>query len=321
MIGFPSGESKTEFKIKSFPLTSLCWSLIVSLGQFMLETMPHLAEPRQTVAAQYPIMVIGGAEDKVNERGILSAFFESAGGSDATIGILPCASREPQIVGNRYLQIFRQMGAKAVHILDIRHPEEGNTARWLDVVASCSGVFVTGGDQVRLCDLISGSKMIAAVRERLAAGQLVLAGTSAGAAMMGATMIAGGSSGESPNPALVDLTRGLGIIPEFLVDQHFHNRNRMARLLSAIAACPDKIGLGIDEDTCAAVRGDGTFEVLGKGTITVIDPQPMTHTNYHDVSETSPLCLHNLKLHILSRGDRYDYQSRTILPLHSSPDA
>ena len=139
--------------------------------------------------------------------------------------------------------------------------------------------------------------------------------------MMGTTMIAGGSSGESPNPDLVDLTRGLGILPEFLVDQHFHNRNRMARLLSAIASCPEKLGIGIDEDTCAAILGDGTFEVLGKGTITVIDCAAMTHTSYPDVHGKSPLCLHNLKVHILSPGDRFNYQTRTVIANPSAPVA
>ncbi|MEM9136616.1 MAG: cyanophycinase [Cyanobacteria bacterium P01_F01_bin.42] len=287
----------------------------------MLETMPHFVDSHQTAVAHYSVMVIGGAEDKVNERDILSAFFESAGAANATIGIIPCASREPQAVGTRYMHIFQQMGARNAHIIDIRSADEANSPHWLNLLAQCSGVFVTGGDQVRLCDLIANSEIIRLIRDRLGRNQLALAGTSAGAAMMGATMIAGGSSGESPNPSLVDLSQGLGIIPEFLVDQHFHNRNRMARLLSAVAARPDKIGLGIDEDTCAALNNDGTLEVLGRGTITVVDPQFMTRTNYHEVANQSPLCLHNLKLHVLSRGDRYDYRARTVLPVHSVPNA
>jgi cyanophycinase len=105
----------------------------------------------------------------------------------------------------------------------------------------------------------------------------------------------------------------LGIFPELLVDQHFHNRNRMARLMSAIAAHPDKLGIGIDEDTCAAFEGNGTFEVLGKGTITIIDPGRLTHTNYPKVTETSPLSLHNLTVHVLSQGDRYNYKRRAVL--------
>lgn len=263
---------------------------------------------------RYPVMVIGGAEDKVNGCEILTAFFETAGGSNAVIGIIPCASREPAVVGDRYYQIFTGMGAQRVQILDIRYPSEGNEQRWLDILQGCTGIFVTGGDQLRLCELIGGTKLIRAIQDRIAQGQLVLAGTSAGAAMMGQAMIAGGSSGESPNPSLVELTQGLGILPELLVDQHFHNRNRMARLMSAIAANPDKLGIGIDEDTCAAFVENGIFQVLGKGTITVIDPGSLSHTNYPSVGDSAPLSLHNLRLHILSKGDRYDAKNRAVLP-------
>jgi cyanophycinase len=265
------------------------------------------------VSTRYPTMVIGGAEDKVNGCDILTAFFESAGGKMSAIGILPCASQEPIVVGDRYAQIFRSMGTQQVQLLDIRNRNECDEQRWLSILAECTGIFVTGGDQLRLCDLIGGSQFIATIKKRIYLGELVLAGTSAGAAIVGEKMISGGSSGESPNRLLVDLTEGLGIFPELLVDQHFHNRNRMARLMSAIAAHPDKLGIGIDEDTCAAFRGDGTFEVLGNGTITIIDPGGSIQTNYLDVVGTSPISLHNLTVHVLSRGDRYNYKHRTLL--------
>ncbi len=258
-------------------------------------------------------MVIGGAEDKINGCGILTAFFNSAGGKMATIGIIPCASQEPSVVGDRYYQIFQGMGASQVQILDIRQPKECDEERWLNLLANCTGVFVTGGDQLRLRDLIVGSKFMASIKQRIQLGNLVLAGTSAGAAIVGEKMISGGSSGESPNRSLVDLTDGLGIFPELLVDQHFHNRNRMARLMSAIAAHPDKLGIGIDEDTCAAFEGGTIFEVIGKGTITIIDSGELTHTNYPKADENSPLSLHNLTVHVLSHGDRYDYQHRRVL--------
>jgi cyanophycinase len=266
------------------------------------------------ISTLYPIMVIGGAEDKVNGCGILTAFFESAGGKLATIGIIPCASQEQAVLGDRYCQIFQGMGVQQVQVLDIRLPKECDEERWLNVVSSCTGIFVTGGDQQRLCDLIGGGTFIESIKERIHLGKLVLAGTSAGAAMMGEKMISGGSSGEFPNRSLVDLTEGLGFIPELVVDQHFHNRNRMARLMSAIAAYPDKLGIGIDEDTCAAFSDDGTFEVLGKGTITVIDPRGLTHTNYPEAGETAPISLHTLTLHVLRQGDRYHYQHRSVLP-------
>lgn len=279
----------------------------------MLEAKPFPAQQSMIISTHYPVMVIGGAEDKVNGCGILTAFFKSAGGRMATIGIIPCASQEPSVVGDRYYQIFKEMGAPQVQILDIRQPKECDEERWLNILGTCTGIFITGGDQLRLRDLIGGSKFIAAIKQRIGIGNLVMAGTSAGAAIVGEKMISGGSSGESPNQSLVDLTDGLGIFPELLVDQHFHNRNRMARLMSAIAAHPDKLGIGIDEDTCAAFENDSTFEVLGKGTITIIDPGKLTHTNYPAAAESSPLSLHNLTVHVLSHGDRYNYQHRRVL--------
>jgi cyanophycinase len=293
--------------------------MIQHLGSLFAPGNSLLTQPSMAIPVQYPILVIGGAEDKVNGCGILSAFFESAGGKLATIGIMPCASQEPSVVGDRYYQIFQGMGAEQVQVLDIRQPNECDEERWLEILDNCTGIFVTGGDQIRLCDLIRGSKFIESVKERVRLGTLVLAGTSAGAAIMGEKMISGGSSGESPNPLLVDLSLGLGVIPELLVDQHFHNRNRMARLISAIAAHPDKLGIGIDEDTCAALRGDGIFEVLGKGTITVIDPGEVTHTNYLEVIANSPISLHNLTVHVLSQGDRYHYRNRTVLSSKAFP--
>lgn len=279
----------------------------------MLEVKPFLAQQSMAISTQYPVMVIGGAEDKVNGCSILTTFFESAGGPLASIGIMPCASQEPSVVGDRYYQIFQGMGAQQVQVLDIRQPHECDEERWLDILGDCTGVFITGGDQLRICDLISGSTFIKSIKDRIQLGTLALAGTSAGAAIMGEKMISGGSSGESPNPLLVDLTDGLGIFPELLVDQHFHNRNRMARLMSAIAAYPDKLGIGIDEDTCAAFEGNGMFEVLGKGTITIIDPGGLTHTNYSEAVETAPLSLHNLTVHVLSQGDRYSYKHRKVM--------
>ncbi|MEO0868398.1 MAG: cyanophycinase [Cyanobacteria bacterium J06642_11] len=264
------------------------------------------------IPTQYPVMVIGGAEDKVGPCSILTNFFKSAGGSEAVIGIVPSASQEPSVVGGRYHRIFSQMGARNVQVLDIRRPHECDEDRWLQLLDKCTGVFLSGGDQVRLFEFIRNSTFLTTLKKRLHLGTLVLAGTSAGAAVMGEKMISGGSSGESPNRGLVDLMDGLGFIPEILVDQHFHNRNRMARLLSAIAANPNKLGIGIDEDTCAAFKEDGTFEVIGKGSITVIDPRELTHTNYSSAHHTAPLNLHDLRVHILNEGDQYDYRRRLV---------
>ena len=260
------------------------------------------------------VLVIGGAEDKVHGREILHTFFARAGASDARIAIFPSASREPTIIGDRYRSIFEEMGAKVIKVLDIREREQAEDPLFQEFIQECTGVFLTGGDQLRLCGLLADTPLIEKMRMRVHSGEITLAGTSAGAAVMGHHMIAGGGSGECPNRSLVDMATGLGIIPEVIVDQHFHNRNRMSRLMSAIAAHPDRLGIGIDEDTCAMFEKDGILQVMGKGTVTIIDPGKMSHTNHATVSATDPVSLHNLQVHILGYGDRYHLHQRCIFP-------
>ena len=280
----------------------------------MLQLEAQSAQDSMPQTQQSAILVIGGAEDKVHERLILQTFFQRSGADNAQIAIIPCASREPAIIGDRYYTIFQHMGAKAIEVLDIRERYESDEPRWHEFLDVCTGVFMTGGDQLRLSGLMADTAIMNKVRMRAQLGDIALAGTSAGAAVMGEYMIAGGGSGESPNRSLVDLADGLNIIPEILVDQHFHNRNRMARLMSAIAAYPDKLGIGIDEDTCALFEGNEVFQVIGKGSVTVVDPGDMTHSTYPDAELTDPLGIHNLRVHVLNHGDRYSFSKRMVLP-------
>ena len=275
-----------------------------------LGAMPPSQMPQATTSA---ILVIGGAEDKVHGREILHTFWSRAGGSEAVIAIIPSASREPTVIGDRYQQIFAEMGAKYLKVLDIRDRAQGEDPLFQEYIEECTGVFLTGGDQLRLCGLLADTPLMERIRQRVQQREISLAGTSAGAAVMGHHMIAGGSSGEPPNRALVDMAMGLGLIPEVVVDQHFHNRNRMARLLSAISLHPERLGIGIDEDTCALFEKDGTIRVIGRGSVTIVDGAEMSYTNQGRVEAEAPLSLHNLRLHILSHGDSYHlFQRRTL---------
>ncbi len=299
---------RTIQKLKLQPSTSLMPTL-----DSMLQLESQIQGTRMPQSTKTAIMVIGGAEDKVHGREILHTFFYRSGASEARIAIIPSASREPAIIGDRYQTIFGEMGAKDIQVLDIRDRAQGSDPDLQQYVETCTGVFLTGGDQLRLCGLLSDTPLMERVRQRVHLGELTLAGTSAGAAVMGHHMIAGGGSGESPNRSLVDMATGLGIIPEVIVDQHFLNRNRMARLMSAIAAYPDRLGIGIDEDTCAMFERDGWLQVMGKGTVTIIDPGEMIYTNQPDIGATDPISLHNLRLHILCHGDRYHIHKRSLL--------
>lgn len=252
------------------------------------------------------ILVIGGAEDKVHGKEILRTFFQRSGETDARIGIVPCASREPSLIGERYYRLFSDMGAKEIRVLDVRDRSSADDSSYRDFVEDCTGIFLTGGDQLRLCGLLADTPLMNRIVERAQKREISLAGTSAGAAVMGEHMISGGSSAESPNRGLVDMAKGLNIIPEVLIDQHFYNRNRLARLLSAISSHPELLGIGIDEDTCAMFESDGFIQVIGKGSVTIVDAKEMTYTNQERVQGSEPLSMHNLRLHILGHGDRYD---------------
>lgn len=272
------------------------------------KTQTEIINPQDKT--QTAILVIGGAEDKIHGREILYNFVKRSGGEKAVIGIIPSASREPSLIGHRYLDIFQAMGANTVKVLDVRDRRAGNDPYYKEFIKESTGVFMTGGDQLRLCGLLADTPLMNLIIRRVHKKQITLAGTSAGAAVMGRHMIAGGGSGESPNRSLVDMAMGLGIIPEIIVDQHFYNRNRLARLLSAITFHPNLIGIGIDEDTCAVFTQDNQIEIMGKGTVTIVNPQHMTYSNHSQVQGSQPLSIHNLNLHVLSHGDSYDLKKQ-----------
>lgn len=278
--------------------------MIVSQAMLKIDNQIEATAPPQ--ATKTAILVIGGAEDKVHGKEILQTFCDRSGGPDAKIGIIPSASREPAIIGERYFQIFQAMGVKEIQVLDVRDRDRGNDSKYLEFVEECTGIFMTGGDQLRLCGLLAETPLMNRIIERVKKKEIALAGTSAGAAVMGSQMISGGGSGECPNRALVDMAIGFGIIPEVLVDQHFYNRNRLARLLSAISAHPNLLGIGIDEDTCAMFESDGTIRVLGCGTVTLVDATQVSGNNRDQVQGTEPIGMHNIRLHLLHYGDRYD---------------
>lgn len=285
----------------------------LNFNLIMPELENLLEKKKMNSSVKSAILVIGGAEDKVHGREILHTFWSCCGGSDAKIGIIPSASREPTLIGERYIRIFNDMGVKDLKVLDVRDRIQGEDRYYREYVEECTGIFMTGGDQLRLCGLLADTPLMERIRQRVNNREIALAGTSAGAAVMGHHMIAGGSSGESPNRALVDMAMGLGIIPEIIVDQHFHNRNRMARLLSAISSHPERLGVGIDEDTCAIFGQGDTLEVMGRGTVTIIDSRGMTYTNQSNIQSGEPLALHNLKIHVLCHGDRYNLKTHQAL--------
>ncbi len=254
------------------------------------------------------IIPIGGAEEKFNNPEILDRFVEICGGKSARIGIIPTAS-ELDDTGRNYEKLFRQLGIKHARVLPFETREDCNASEHLDYIEKSDGVFLAGGNQLRLSTTLGGTAVAQLIRRRNAAGMHV-AGTSAGAAFLPEHMIAGGLEGSTPSPDMVTMAPGLGLTNKFIIDQHFRQRDRLGRLLTALAYNPFAVGIGLDEDTAAFIRPGDDLEVVGSGGITVIDPSDLSYSSMDKARRGEPVTLIGVRLHILVAGGRYMTASR-----------
>ncbi|MFT5113863.1 MAG: cyanophycinase [Parasphingorhabdus sp.] len=258
------------------------------------------------------IMPIGGAEERTGSGPILNRFVELCGGSEANIVIIPTASNLPD-TGDRYIEIFNEVGVNKAISLPINERAEAEREDYLQILDDTDGIFITGGNQLRLSTILGGTAVAQKIR-RLNANGTTVAGTSAGAAIMPVHMIAGGATGSVPSRDGVNLAPGLGLTNSLLIDQHFSQRDRLGRLLTAISYNPYMLGIGLDEDTSAVIDADQCFEVIGSGAVTVLDPTDLSYSSMSEASQQDSLSLLDLKLHVLSTGCRYDIAKRIAYP-------
>lgn len=254
------------------------------------------------------VIVIGGAEDKVRDRVILNRFVALAGGPDATIAVISTASSLGQEAGERYARVFGELGVRKVRPLHAMTRAQANDETFTRALRDATGIFLTGGNQLRLSSTIGGTRLASAILERFGDGAVV-AGTSAGASAMSSHMIAFGASGATPKQRMAMIAAGLGVLPGVIVDQHFQQRNRLGRLLSLIAQNPSLLGLGVDEDTAGVVGPDHVMEVIGRGSITVVDGAA-AETDAWDVRGHRPVMISGVVLHSLPAGYRFDLRRR-----------
>jgi len=254
------------------------------------------------------IIPIGGAEEKLHNPEILDRFVSICGGKDSRIGIIPTAS-ELADTGRNYEKLFRRLGVKHARVLPFETRKDCQSSSELEYIDKADGVFMTGGNQLRLSTTIGGTEVAQRIRRRNAQGMHV-AGTSAGAAFMPEHMIAGGIEGSTPRPDMVTMAPGLGLTNKFIIDQHFRERDRLGRLLTALAYNPFAVGIGLDENTAAFISPHDRLEVVGGGGITVIDPTDLSYSSMDQARRGEPVSLIGVKLHILISGGRFDALTR-----------
>lgn len=249
------------------------------------------------------LLIIGGGEDREDDMQVLERFVALSGGADKCIVVLTTASRVPDKVWAMYDAAFAGMGVERRSELPVTSRLEANDDATVAALAQADGIFISGGDQKRLLALIGGTRLDAALHAALARGACI-AGTSAGASAMSAHMLADGKAELHPEKGAVSLGAGLGFVQRVVIDQHFSQRHRLARLLSVVAQNPYLLGVGIDEDTALLIEAGGGIEIVGAGAVTVIDGRHMV-SNVADIRNRSVPEMVDVRLHLLPAGSRY----------------
>jgi cyanophycinase len=264
-----------------------------------------------------PVMVIGGAEDKISDKVILSRFVRMAGGPDGHIVVISTASSLGELATEVYREVFTALGGSRVTGLRPLTRDEANDPRGALELEDATGIFLTGGNQLRLSSVVGGTALGTAMARAHERGAVV-GGTSAGASAVTTHMISFGASGPTPKHRMAQMSAGLGLLKNLVVDQHFEQRTRLGRLLAVVAQSPSLIGLGLDEDTAAIVYNDETMEVIGRGSVTIVDGS-LVVTDAFQTKGHRPMMVSGAILHSLPSGYRFDLQTRALLPVEAEP--
>jgi cyanophycinase len=274
---------------------------------------PAKVEPDQTRGWIVPV---GGAEDKEGPAEILRRFIGCAGDKEARIAVIPTAS-VLEDTGRRYESLFRELGAREASVLAYKTRSDTVREDWLQKLDEATGVFLTGGNQLRISTVLGGTPVAKSIR-RLNARGVTVGGTSAGAAILSEHMIAYGAEGATPRAGAATLAPGFGLTNRVVIDQHFRQRDRLGRLLAALAYNPFAVGLGLDEDTAAFIDPDDHIHVVGGGAITVVDTASLEYSSIAALELGQPICMTGVRVHVLTAGCTFDLHTRRAFPPQGS---
>jgi cyanophycinase len=257
-------------------------------------------------------MIIGGAEDKLDAKVILRRFADLVGGPDGHAVVISTASSLGDEATELYREVLTGLGIDRVSGLRPMTRDQANDPAAIGDLDDATGIYLTGGNQLRLSSVVGGTALGTAILEAHARGAVV-AGTSAGASAVSSHMMAFGTSGPTPKHRMAHVAAGLGLLRNVVVDQHFEERTRLGRLLAVVSQSPSLIGLGLDEDTAAIVFADETLEVIGRGAVTVVDGAQVVTDAFHSRGY-KPMMVSGVILHSLPAGYRFDLRARTLIP-------
>jgi cyanophycinase len=257
------------------------------------------------------LCVVGGAEDRVGERVVLREFVRLAGGDGARIGVVATASALGPEILESYDEVFRSLGAAETVPLRPQTRDEADEPDLAGALDDVGGIFMTGGNQLILAAVVAGTRFGDAMRAAYGRGAVV-GGTSAGASAVSEHMVAFGEEGDTPRQGTAGLAAGLGLLSGVVIDQHFGQRTRYGRLLSLVARSPSLLGVGVDEDTAAVIRGERFLEVFGSGCVFIADGSTIV-TDAPLAELGAPLLVSGAIVHTLPAGAQFDLRERRLV--------
>jgi cyanophycinase len=265
----------------------------------------------EVMAPKQRLLIIGGAEDREKDSLILNKFVELAGGSKARVVVVTTATTEPEESKEEYEKVFTRLGVAKMDYVDVAQRADAMEDEAVKAVESATGIFFTGGDQFFITTLMGGTAVQSAIF-RAAEEGVIIAGTSAGAAMMGSAMIMRGESEGNPRLESVEIAAGVGLMGCCVIDTHFSQRGRHGRLLTAVAHFPQHMGFGIDENTAMLVDKHG-LEVIGEGSVTIYDASTMTYSDVPYVEKGQSIAMGNVVVHVVPNSYKFDFHDKRLV--------
>lgn len=258
------------------------------------------------------LVVVGGNEDKEHNLEILRRIVSLAEG-EVVIEVITTASEIPEEVGLMYRKAFEKIGKNSFHHMDIRTREEAEEKENIKRLENANIIFFSGGDQLRITSILGGSGVLKTVKRKYLNEKCIIAGTSAGASAMSETMIYGGESSEALQKGVVQVTAGVGLVKNIIIDSHFIKRGRFSRLMQIVTSNPGHIGLGLGEDTGVILVGGHILKTFGSGLVVIFDGQHIRYSNITTIREGEAIAVENVHVHTLADGHGYDLVKREYL--------
>ncbi|MBC5993934.1 cyanophycinase [Pontibacter cellulosilyticus] len=257
------------------------------------------------------LIALGGGYDD----GLIKLIHSKICSLTSRIEVIATAATEAEESGQAYKEAFEELGCHNVRFMRIDEEHEADIPDNLKRIKQADVIFFTGGDQVRLASFLNGSELLRILRKRYREEEIIVAGTSAGAAIMSDRMIYDGYGHYSLIKGEMKTTTGCSFIKKVFIDTHFAERGRFGRLAHAVAHDPDYIGIGLSEETGIIIKKGNQVEVFGPGVVTIIDASEVAFSNLREVEENEPIAVENLKMHLLVNGYRYCLKEHLFQPV------